>query len=42
VAIELKAGNACNQGFEKRLAFDERQAGCVASIEVEKVEGVID
>jgi hypothetical protein len=31
VAIELKAGNARHQGFEKRLAFNERQAVSRAS-----------
>src|SRR5580704_11106555 len=41
VAIELKAGNARHPGFEKRLAFDQRQDDCFASIEVEKIEGVI-
>ena len=42
VVVELKAGNARDQGFQKRLALDERQDGGVAAIEMQKIENVID
>ena len=42
VIVELKAGNALDQGFEKRLALDERQAGGVPAIKMQKIEDVVN
>ena len=42
VAVELKAGNVRDQRLQKRFALDERQAGGVAAVEMQKVESVVD
>jgi len=40
--VELEAGNARDQRFQKRLALDERQAGGVAAVKMQKIENVVD
>ena len=42
VVVELKAGNALDQGFQKRLALEERQTGGVAAVQMQKIENVVD
>jgi len=42
VAIELKAGLVRHQGFEQRLALEERQTGDVAAVDVDEIESVKD
>ena len=42
MAVELKARLACEQRFQKRFALDELKAGDVASVEMQKIESIID
>src|SRR5260370_30277647 len=42
MVVELKAGNARDQGFQKRLALDERQIGGVAAVKMQEIETVVD
>ena len=42
MGIELKAGRPNGQPLQQRLALDERQAGGISTVEMEKIEGVID
>jgi hypothetical protein len=42
VGVELKAGHPKDQRLKERLALDQRQAGGVPSVEMQKIESVID
>ena len=42
VIVELEAGDARDQRFEKRLALDEWKAGGVLAIEMQEIEDVVD
>jgi hypothetical protein len=42
MAIELKARFVCHQRLQKRLALDELKAGDVPSVEMQKIERIID
>ena len=42
MAIELKAQLVCQQRLQKRLALDELQAGDIPTVEMQKIESVID
>jgi hypothetical protein len=42
MAIELKAGLACDQGLKKGLALDQLQSRNVPAIKVQEIESVID
>ena len=42
VAVELKARDFRDQRLKKRLAFDERQVGDVAAVEMQEIENEVD
>ena len=42
VAVELKARRPGDQRLQQRLALNERQAGGVPTVEMQKIEGVVD
>ena len=38
VFVELEAGNTLDKGFQKCFALEERQAGGVAAVKMEKMK----
>jgi len=42
MAVELNAIRVRNQRIQKGLALDERQAGDVSAIKMQKIERVVD